>query len=112
MLARVLEDEPGWQDVFRIERLELGSDSLNWEPTGATSSSFGFERGVEGTNQLRSNEGGVMAGERDKVEGELKEEEGKLTDDELREKQGQAQQKWGEAKDELEDTEEDVRERT
>jgi hypothetical protein len=29
MLARVLEDEPDWQDVFRIERLELGSDSLN-----------------------------------------------------------------------------------
>jgi hypothetical protein len=29
MLALVLEDEPDWRDVLRIEPLELGSDSPN-----------------------------------------------------------------------------------
>jgi hypothetical protein len=29
MLARVLEDEPDWRDVLRVERLELGSESQN-----------------------------------------------------------------------------------
>jgi uncharacterized protein YjbJ (UPF0337 family) len=81
-------------------------------PWGSPLNPVGFEDGVLGTNLLHRNEGGVMAGEMDKVEGELKEQEGKLTDDELREKQGQAQQTWGEAKDKLEDTQEDVRERT
>jgi hypothetical protein len=26
MLARVLEDEPDWRDVLRVERLELSSE--------------------------------------------------------------------------------------
>jgi hypothetical protein len=29
MLGRVLEDEPDWRDVLRVERLELGSESPN-----------------------------------------------------------------------------------
>jgi hypothetical protein len=29
MLARALEDAPGWRDVLRVERLELGSESQN-----------------------------------------------------------------------------------
>jgi hypothetical protein len=29
MLAQVLEDEPDWEEVLRIERLELGSESRN-----------------------------------------------------------------------------------
>ena len=29
MLAEVVRDEPNWQEQFRIERIELGSESLN-----------------------------------------------------------------------------------
>lgn len=29
MMRRILEDEPDWRDVLRIERLELGSESAN-----------------------------------------------------------------------------------
>jgi hypothetical protein len=29
MLACVLEDEPDWRDVLRVERIELASESLN-----------------------------------------------------------------------------------
>jgi hypothetical protein len=29
MLSFVLDDEPDWRDMLRIERLELGSGSLN-----------------------------------------------------------------------------------
>ena len=29
MLAEVVQDEPNWQDVFYIERIELGSESRN-----------------------------------------------------------------------------------
>jgi hypothetical protein len=29
MLAEVVRDEPDWLEQFRIERIELGSESLN-----------------------------------------------------------------------------------
>jgi hypothetical protein len=29
MLAEVIRDEPDWLEQFRIERIELGSESLN-----------------------------------------------------------------------------------
>jgi hypothetical protein len=29
MLAEVVRDEPQWGDEFRIERIELGAESLN-----------------------------------------------------------------------------------
>ena len=29
MLAEVVRDEPNWQGQFRIERIELGAESLN-----------------------------------------------------------------------------------
>jgi hypothetical protein len=29
MLAEVVRDEPTWQELFYIERIELGSESLN-----------------------------------------------------------------------------------
>jgi hypothetical protein len=29
MLAEVVRDEPDWQERFYIERIELGSESLN-----------------------------------------------------------------------------------
>ena len=29
MLAEVVRDEPNWQELFHIERIELGSESLN-----------------------------------------------------------------------------------
>jgi hypothetical protein len=29
MLAEVVRDEPNWQELFYIERIELGSESLN-----------------------------------------------------------------------------------
>jgi hypothetical protein len=29
MLAEIVRDEPHWENVFRIERIELGRESLN-----------------------------------------------------------------------------------
>jgi hypothetical protein len=29
MLADIIRDEPHWEDMFRIERIELGRESLN-----------------------------------------------------------------------------------
>jgi hypothetical protein len=29
MLAEVVQDEPNWQELFYIERIELGRESLN-----------------------------------------------------------------------------------
>jgi hypothetical protein len=29
MLAEVVRDEPNWQELFYIERIELGNESLN-----------------------------------------------------------------------------------
>jgi hypothetical protein len=29
VLAEIVRDEPHWEDVFRIERIELGRESLN-----------------------------------------------------------------------------------
>jgi hypothetical protein len=35
MLEEVVGDEPDWRDGFRIERIELGSESLNYSrPNG------------------------------------------------------------------------------
>ena len=29
MLAEVVRDEPNWQELFYIERIELGAESMN-----------------------------------------------------------------------------------